>query len=94
VISTLDLVRSPDEAGEEPSAHGGDGPDDGKENRQVEVDRDGPDVATGDGQSQTAEDEQRLHMAANYRHSPVCQQGFMPFGIVGSAGTIQLNRSV
>jgi len=80
VISTLDLVGSPDEAGEEPSAHGGDGSDHRKEDRQVEVDCDGPDVATGDGQSQAGEDEQSLHTEANYRHSPVCQQGFMPAG--------------
>ena len=59
--SALDFVGRADEARQEPARNRGDGSHDGENHREVEVDRDGPEVASADGQSQAAEDEQRLH---------------------------------
>jgi len=58
VESTLDLVGRADEAGEKSAGDRGDGSDDGDDHREVEVEGDAPDVATTNGQTQAAEDEQ------------------------------------
>jgi len=59
--SALNFVGRADEARQEPARNRCDGSHDGQKNREVEVDRDGPKVASANGQSQAAEDEKRLH---------------------------------
>lgn len=74
--SALDFVGRADEARQEPAQNRGDGSHDGDNYREFEVERDGPDVASANGQSQAAEDEKRLHEVKRYRRFTGCHQGF------------------